>query len=212
MVRNRALKSASWQCQRCPSKRNLHVHHLSYERLGAEFDRDVEVLCENCHRDEHLEQPDQTSVGVYLRLASSLIGSRPYVSISDLADDMRCECLRLKMPLQIDRINDAIAIVCGNRLTSRAQAAHELKYAHIPVDSRPISHPEAREFIGLLGIGDVVDAVAKTMPSHRARDTRTHAQALAEQVAEFHASERRPQERRRPLRERLEAIFSESPV
>jgi hypothetical protein len=26
------------------------LHHLTYERLGAELDSDVQVLCSTCHR------------------------------------------------------------------------------------------------------------------------------------------------------------------
>lgn len=160
--RNRALRDVSYQCKRCPSKRNLQVHHLSYERLGAEWDQDLEVLCENCHRDEHLANPDQTSLGIYLKVASALIEERPYSSVADLAADMKTRCVKLKIPQHTDRINAALNVVCGNRLRDEA---HEKKYAHIPVDERPISHQEAREFIGLLDIGNVVRAIAKPMPT-----------------------------------------------
>ena len=161
--RNRALKDAGWQCQRCTSKRSLQVHHLAYERLGAERDQDLQVLCENCHRDEHVERPDQTSLGLYLKVASSLIREHPYSRETDLADDMKRRCAELKLPLNIQRINDAISTICGNRMT-KEQQQHEEKYAHIPERDRPVSRQEAREFLGLLGITNVVDAIAKPMP------------------------------------------------
>ncbi len=143
-TRSRALVRASYRCHRCGSKRSPQVHHLSYERLGHEWDQDLEVLCENCHRDEHLEHPDQTSLGVYLKLASSLIGERPYVSVTDLADDMKRRCVNLKIPMDVARINGAIGVICGNRLTDKRQRAHEIQHAHIPEHDRPISHLEAR--------------------------------------------------------------------
>lgn len=31
----------------------LEVHHLNYERLGAELDEDLELLCKRCHTIEH---------------------------------------------------------------------------------------------------------------------------------------------------------------
>jgi hypothetical protein len=168
------------------------------------------VLCENCHRDEHLEHPDQTSLGLYLKLASSLIGERPYVSVTDLADDIKRRCVKLKIPVNVERINGAIAVVCGNRLTSPAQVEREQKYAHVPKDQRPISDAEAHEIIGLMGIEAIAATLAKTMPSHQARDPRTHLLMVQDQVAEFHASRRltiRP--KRVPMQERLKAIFAE---
>lgn len=46
-------------CERCPIDRNtkntveLHVHHLTYERLGKERVQDVEIICRACHDKEH---------------------------------------------------------------------------------------------------------------------------------------------------------------
>lgn len=208
--RNRALVDASWQCQRCPAKRNLHVHHKSYERLGAEWDSDLDVLCENCHRDEHLEHPEQTSLGLYLKIVSSLLSKRGYTSVTDLADDTKRQCITLKVPTDVPRINDAIAVVCGNRLTSVSHARHEEKHAHIPKYDRPLSHAEAREAIALLGIAGIAAMVAKTMPSHQARDSRTHSQILAEQVAAHHRERWQSERvRRTPFEERLDAIFAD---
>jgi hypothetical protein len=40
---------------RCAVTENLEVHHRSYERLGAELDTDLEVLCRFHHRVRHCE-------------------------------------------------------------------------------------------------------------------------------------------------------------
>ena len=44
-------------CCRCGVRpiheRGLHVHHLSYDRLGHELMRDLRTLCAACHRDVH---------------------------------------------------------------------------------------------------------------------------------------------------------------
>jgi len=61
------LKSPKWQafrkrillrcdgfCENCFSKPNfLHVHHLTYERWGQEFEEDVLALCKDCHNGMH---------------------------------------------------------------------------------------------------------------------------------------------------------------
>jgi hypothetical protein len=55
---NRAKSIAGYKCQRCPSKINLHVHHLTYERWGEEPLDDLCVLCALCHRDAHFRNPE----------------------------------------------------------------------------------------------------------------------------------------------------------
>lgn len=52
--RNQALQAAGWKCQVCgTADRLLEVHHNSYERLGAEDETDVVVLCDECHSRHH---------------------------------------------------------------------------------------------------------------------------------------------------------------
>jgi hypothetical protein len=42
------------RCSRCQkSAVTLHVHHLTYERLGKELLTDVEIICRDCHKKEH---------------------------------------------------------------------------------------------------------------------------------------------------------------
>lgn len=37
-------------CKRCNSKKKIHVHHKTYERLGEEnIETDLVVLCKKCH-------------------------------------------------------------------------------------------------------------------------------------------------------------------
>lgn len=40
-------------CSNCGTKENLCVHHLTYETLGNESMKDVEVLCFKCHSKIH---------------------------------------------------------------------------------------------------------------------------------------------------------------
>ena len=64
-VRDRAIRMAGKQCQQCGKQADrgkngqptgLNVHHLSYDRLGAEKDDDLIVLCRGCHAALH-KQP-----------------------------------------------------------------------------------------------------------------------------------------------------------
>lgn len=49
-IRKGALKRASFRCQVCNAYGvRLNVHHRTYERRGNEDNRDLIVLCEDCH-------------------------------------------------------------------------------------------------------------------------------------------------------------------
>ena len=45
-----------YRCVLCGRKYELQVHHLTYERLGAESPDDLATLCVRCHNDVHIAQ------------------------------------------------------------------------------------------------------------------------------------------------------------
>ena len=55
-LREAKLLDVDNTCEKCRRKSCLEVHHLSYERLGQERLSDLQVLCQNCHYDEHTAQ------------------------------------------------------------------------------------------------------------------------------------------------------------
>lgn len=55
-VRYRAIRRAHGRCRRCERKVRLHgfqVHHVTYDRLGREHQRDLQAICAACHMREH---------------------------------------------------------------------------------------------------------------------------------------------------------------
>lgn len=40
-------------CRMCGKGKKIHLHHLTYERMGAELDQDLMTLCERCHSAVH---------------------------------------------------------------------------------------------------------------------------------------------------------------
>ena len=53
-IRNRKLKEAHYECQRCGSTCRLQVHHKTYDRVGGdERMGDLVALCDACHAFEH---------------------------------------------------------------------------------------------------------------------------------------------------------------
>ncbi|KKK81746.1 hypothetical protein LCGC14_2810350 [marine sediment metagenome] len=51
------LKRKRKCCEVCGRGNRLHVHHLTYERIGQERPSDLIVLCEDCHEGHHTGQP-----------------------------------------------------------------------------------------------------------------------------------------------------------
>lgn len=53
-VREQRLRLDLYLCALCKSKYKLHVHHITYERIGEEnVFTDLITLCEKCHNAEH---------------------------------------------------------------------------------------------------------------------------------------------------------------
>lgn len=212
LTRNRALKRAGRQCSKCPSKRDLEVHHKTYERLGHEWDQDLEVLCVMCHRGEHLGNPDQTSLGIYLRIASAALKKEPFASVADLSDMVKTACAKLKIPALDGRINAAIEVMIGNRLQSPLKE-------HRPVKADPLalSAGDARElmirlrekFPELLG-AKVIPEVCLTESQQQAHEDRMAWQIKAEQQEQY--QQEREHERRESTQEAIKRIFATRPA
>lgn len=52
-IRDVVIKDRNRKCERCGSKKNLQVHHKTYERIFNEDLSDLELLCRPCHKKEH---------------------------------------------------------------------------------------------------------------------------------------------------------------
>jgi hypothetical protein len=116
MTRNRALKLAGYRCSRCPSKRDLNVHHRTYERLGAELDTDLEVLCFTCHNGHHREAAKMSEIGIYLKLVSVIVTRNPFANIADIAEDVKLLCAEHGISNKPYLVAKAISYVCATRL------------------------------------------------------------------------------------------------
>ena len=53
-IREAALERADRACEACCATRRLQVHHKHYKTFGNERPQDVQVLCAECHVDEHI--------------------------------------------------------------------------------------------------------------------------------------------------------------
>lgn len=115
MRRTRALKAVNFCCERCGSKRGLEVHHKTYERLGREWDQDLEVLCDDCHIGEHVTAAEGTPLEMFLKLARQAVAADPFVSFVDLKADVNALCVKHKLPRDHALIEKALAFVLGRQ-------------------------------------------------------------------------------------------------
>jgi len=53
VLRTSVLIRDNSTCQSCGSKNNLHIHHITYEKLGDERMEDLVTLCSICHQEVH---------------------------------------------------------------------------------------------------------------------------------------------------------------
>lgn len=51
--RFRASSFCKNECRICGNKKNLHIHHKTYKRVGNERLSDLEELCASCHKSLH---------------------------------------------------------------------------------------------------------------------------------------------------------------
>lgn len=204
------MQLACYRCERCTSKRELQVHHKCYDRLGREWDQDLEVLCDTCHGGHH--EADQarrgTSIRLYLKLVGLKLHSAAVDTFSDLAEAVKSECAKLRIPYDSDRIGQAIALATA-KLPPKASAA---EHAALVSSQLPINKADALRIVFSLSEQQQDQPLIRLMPAlstpaiedaHRAR--------LRDQVAEVQREEYQREARRQPLRERLEAIFTERP-
>lgn len=57
-------KARKTRCFCCLSDRNLHVHHITYERLGKEWLTDVVTVCSECHTTIHKMVKGRVALGI----------------------------------------------------------------------------------------------------------------------------------------------------
>lgn len=148
--RNEALRDAGWQCQRCPSRTGLQVHHRTYVNLGAEQPGDLEVLCRPCHEGEHLMQDQREHAGVYVRVVSAALKEGRFESMADLLDAVKTACSRLRIPYRSEQIWSAVRDLDAKR--KGILDAPERPVVVTPVVHRDITRTDAVEILRRLNV------------------------------------------------------------
>lgn len=88
-VRENVLRTRGKRCELCGTGRFsstvLHVHHLTYERVGAEQADDLAVLCRDCHKSLHsLPKEDHVRSLKAIRLTTNFADYKTFVAGGEL--------------------------------------------------------------------------------------------------------------------------------
>ena len=167
MRRNRRLRIAGWRCERCGDGRALEVHHLTYARLGREWDQDLEVLCGDCHHGEHLRQLEQSPDGsVMLRIVRIAWRDRAALDadIGDIAEAAKRLCAAYRIPYAAPALHRAIHLVTQDDRPIPTRPAPARRPAPA---SRSLTRQEADDLLAALPTVPTTRRVVaiKTMPS-----------------------------------------------
>lgn len=55
-LRLKVIKQRGYKCELCPSVIDLTLHHLTYENVTQERQRELQLLCKRCHKEAHTEK------------------------------------------------------------------------------------------------------------------------------------------------------------
>lgn len=204
--RTRVLQRVGHRCERCNSKRELQVHHKTYERLGAELESDLEVLCLLCHEGETIKQTEASDSRIYLKLASEALRVRPYDSIAELSEATKRLCAQHHVLYNGPEVHRAVELVTGTRLTHHKPQPKEDDLQPDPLHTSPA---EAHEYLCRIGLQcGAIEFIVKPFPSleKTPAEQAAHERTIARQIQEF--KQQYPRARRRPIGERLDDIFA----
>lgn len=150
--RDEALKAAGWTCQRCGARKGLQVHHLTYERIGAELPEDLQVLCRSCHEGEHLMQDQREHAGIYVRVVSAALQEARFTTMADLLDTVKTACSRMKIRYNADQIWLAVRDLDAKRQGILDAPAKPVLMMDAPRDERPFGRAEAADILRRLNV------------------------------------------------------------
>lgn len=182
--RNQKLRDVRYRCAVCDARRDLQVHHLSYERLGAELDEDLEVLCRGCHLGHHFNQT-QEGIGVYRKVLSAVLAEGRFTDPADVIEEAKCRLFKLKIRHHPERFHAAINALY-QRFPFQPRQTHAELY-DVGTEGKPFTRAEAAGMLSKMGLAGVVRHMPEVKPltlhaMNCRRAAGIVAQAILEQV------------------------------
>lgn len=74
--RQRTFMFKGEECEVCGDKKNLHIHHATYDNFKNEKDEDLFVLCKKCHKEYHsFIKGQKTTIELTIEFIRTKLGS-----------------------------------------------------------------------------------------------------------------------------------------
>ncbi len=146
------LLKARGKCERCGVVTTFQdVHHVYYDRRGAERDSDLEVLCRACHEGHHFDESRKQHIGQYIMVARETVVHDHPESTTDFKEAFRERCRGLGLVTTDHRFDDAITAILDERgvSLSRTPQRHPPPVSH---DEPPIDKREAIDLMRKIGL------------------------------------------------------------
>lgn len=210
-TRGKALRAANFQCSKCLAKRQLEVHHKTYERLGHERPEDLEVVCSGCHKGHHFNQ-FQTELGVFSKLVSEALKMPGVETVTDVREAVMGLCRLHKVKYEVWQCDEAINRIAMQRLE---------KPKLLPVPDKALRNRPAEwhEQIGQAEAAGILATVYATVGKqfgvkHMPQTSQTKAEQDARmeilQAQKVQIARELKARRRKSFADRLDEIFSEA--
>lgn len=153
------------------------------------------VVCRGCHLGHHYNET-QEGIGVYSKVLSDVIRRLPDAEFTDVVEEAKRECARLKIKLNPDRFNAAVSRV-NSRIGFRPPAAKRELFEESE-SGQPLTKAEAAGLVAKFGLTVAMKHIPEVQPvSVRKMECikalRIVFEAIAEQTQRCQDAER-PQE------------------
>lgn len=150
--RNRALARASWRCEQpgCTSTESLEVHHRRYDRLGAEPDEDLCVLCYGHHHALHAQAGQLRQL--HWRVIRDVINSGAFESFADFVEAVKVRFAALRIHVDPHALNDMLGMSLREVALDAPDHPTRVSVANDPAH---ISEAEARAILAGLEIDPI---------------------------------------------------------
>lgn len=185
--RDVALRLAKWRCAKCNRKDRLEVHHNTYERMGCELAKDLDVLCAVCHEGHHVDEQQKVN-RIYLSVVSDILRREKFTTMSDLMEAVKSACARQRIPYDDPSVWKAVRLADANRHGVVGAPAPKFRVTDHDIRSgRPLTQAETIDCLRNLGIVVSSHEMPQSDANHEAR-VREQAREIRE--GEYAASRR----------------------
>lgn len=109
-MRQKIFRRDGFKCVICHEAKNLNVHHITYENLGAEKESDLVTLCQACHEKVHSGDPMENLISSREKNFEKRANELEYneMTLADRQNQYRKELVKQEMDEYMDSSMQAL--------------------------------------------------------------------------------------------------------